>query len=196
MQINPLIFRAYDIRGIVDQTLTEDAVYNIGRAIGTKVLAANGANIVIGRDGRLSGLRLSKQLAAGLMATGCNVVDIGIVPTPCLYFAAVELGIDSAIMLTGSHNPPDYNGLKIIIDGTTIYGNAIQELYALIIKQEFTSGVGQYSVTDISDKYIQTVIEKLQVKKPLKIVVDCGNGVPGILVPILYEKLGCQVIPL
>ena len=124
--LDPQIFRAYDIRGIVDKSLTEATVYSIGQAIGTKVLSLNGHSIVIGRDGRLSGKRLSQQLAAGIMATGCNVVDVGEVATPCLYFAVHELNVNSAIMLTGSHNPSDYNGLKIILEGTTIYGAAIQ----------------------------------------------------------------------
>jgi len=132
VQIDPQIFRAYDIRGIVDETLTEQAVYAIGRAIGTKVLSLAGSTAVIGRDGRLSGQRLAAQLAAGLMVTGCNVVDVGVVPTPCLYFAALDLNINAAIMLTGSHNPPSYNGLKIIIDGITIYGAAMVSMVQLL----------------------------------------------------------------
>ncbi len=194
--LDPQIFRAYDIRGIVDKSLTEATVYSIGQAIGTKVLSLNGHSIVIGRDGRLSGKRLSQQLAAGIMATGCNVVDVGEVATPCLYFAVHELNVNSAIMLTGSHNPSDYNGLKIILEGTTIYGAAIQELYSLIIKQEFMTGNGHYTTTDIIPSYISTVARGLLVNKKLKIVVDCGNGIPGAIVPELYKKLGCEIIPM
>ena len=194
MLISPQIFRAYDIRGIVDQTLTEDAVYNIGRAIGSKVLALKGSSVVVGRDGRLSGVRLAKKLIAGVMATGCHVVDVGEVPTPCLYFASYDLNINSAIMLTGSHNPPNYNGLKIIIDGTTIYGAAIQELYDKIVNQQYAHGQGEYKTLDITLKYINTIAQGLNINKKLKIVVDCGNGVPGSIVPKLYQELGCEII--
>lgn len=194
VQLDPQIFRAYDIRGIVDETLTEHAVYSIGRAIGTKVLSLDGTTVVIGRDGRLSGQRLAEQLTAGLRATGCNVVDVGVVATPCLYFAALNLNISAAIMVTGSHNPPNYNGLKIIIDGITIYGAAIQELNSIITAQHFSHGVGDYKTADITSKYIQAVTKHLKITKPLKIVVDCGNGVAGGLVPDLYRQLGCEVI--
>ena len=194
VQIDPQIFRAYDIRGIVDETLTEQAVYAIGRAIGTKVLSLAGSTAVIGRDGRLSGQRLAAQLAAGLMVTGCNVVDVGVVPTPCLYFAALDLNINAAIMLTGSHNPPSYNGLKIIIDGITIYGAAIQELNSIIVAQQFSHGAGKYGTAAISAKYLNTVAQQLYIPRSLKIVVDCGNGVAGALVPELYRQLGCEVI--
>ena len=142
MNIAAEIFRSYDIRGVVDKTLTNETVYQIGRALGSKVLSLGGNSIVIGRDGRTSGLRLATQLADGILATGCNVVDVGLVPTPVLYFAAVHLKISSAVMLTGSHNPADYNGLKIIIDGITIYGTAIQELYTIITSQQFLIGSG------------------------------------------------------
>jgi phosphomannomutase/phosphoglucomutase len=196
MITNPEIFRAYDIRGIVDRTLTEQTVYDIGRAMGTKVLALHGTQIVIGRDGRLSGQRLAQKLAAGILSTGCDVVDVGQVPTPCLYFASHELNINSAIMLTGSHNPPNYNGLKIILDGRTIYGASIQELYQIIIGQQFIEGAGQYQTADITAKYISTIVNNLTISKKLKIVVDCGNGVPGAVVPELFKKLNCTVIPL
>lgn len=196
MAINPEIFRAYDIRGIVDKTLTESAVYNIGRALGTKVLALGGTKIVIGRDGRLSGERLAQQLAKGIMATGCSVVDIGMAPTPCLYFASFELQINSAVMLTGSHNPPDYNGLKIILNGITIYGAAIQELLYMIQREEFTKGTGTYTQTSIIEKYIAAVVQNLKIAKRLKVVVDCGNGIPGIVVPQLFSELQCEVIAL
>lgn len=196
MQINPQIFRAYDIRGIVDQTLTEDVVYAIGRAFGTKVLRLHGTSVVIGRDGRLSGARLSKQLAAGILASGCNVVDVGEVPTPCLYFASYALNIDSAIMLTGSHNPPDYNGLKIILGGVTIYGAEIQALYTAIQSEDYSVGQGEYSTQDILPSYIQAITSNAKLDKPLKIVVDCGNGVPAVVAPRLFQALGCEVIPL
>lgn len=196
MFISPEIFRAYDIRGVVDRTLTEDAVFNIGRAIGSKVISLQGNSIVIGRDGRLSGVRLLARLAAGILSTGCAVVDVGEVPTPCLYFASYELKIDSAIMLTGSHNPPDYNGLKIILAGVTIYGAAIQELNEIIQYERFVTGAGEYSKTDIVPAYMQSVTDRLSLDKPLKVVVDCGNGVPAAVAPLLYANLGCEIIPL
>lgn len=196
MAICAEIFRAYDIRGIVDDTLTEATVYDIGRALGTKVLSLNGTAVVIGRDGRISGPRLSARLAAGIMSTGCNVVDVGLVPTPVLYYASVHLKITSAVMLTGSHNPPDYNGLKIIVDSTTIYGAAIQELLEMIQQQNFVIGAGKYSEANVINSYIAEITNSLNIKKLLKIVIDCGNGVPGIVAPQLFSQLGCTVIPL
>lgn len=196
MQISTEIFRAYDIRGIVDQTLTHDAVFNIGRALGTKVLSLQGDTIVVGRDGRLSGPSLSQQLINGILSTGCNVIDVGLVPTPVLYFAAKHLKITSAVMLTGSHNPPDYNGLKIIIDGTTIYGAAIQELYKIIVNAAFVHGAGTYSTLDVTENYITEIEQTLKIQKKLTVVVDCGNGAAGVVAPKLLQQLGCTVIPL
>lgn len=196
MQIAPEIFRAYDIRGVVDETLTLNAVFNIGQALGTKVLALQGDCIVVGRDGRLSGPKLMEQLISGILSTGCNVVDIGVVPTPALYFAARFLHIKSAVMLTGSHNPPNYNGLKIIIDDVTIYGEAIQELYQIIQDKSYTTGNGVATNVDVCKEYIQAVTRSLRLKRPLKVVIDCGNGAAGIIAQNLYEALGCKVIPL
>lgn len=196
MTICAEIFRAYDIRGIVDETLTDAAVYDIGRALGTKVLSLNGTSIVIGRDGRISGPRLAARLAAGIMSTGCNVVDVGLVPTPVLYFASVHLQINSAVMLTGSHNPPNYNGLKIIVNAITIYGAAIQELHNIIQEKQFSNGAGTYSTVNVVDAYIDATKQNINIKRPMKIVIDCGNGVPGMVAPQLFSNLGCQVIPL
>jgi phosphomannomutase/phosphoglucomutase len=196
MQIDAQIFRACDIRGIVDISLTEEVVFAIGRALGTKVLATHGSSIVIGRDGRLSGARLLQQLAAGIQAAGCDVVDVGLVPTPCLYFAAFALDITSAVMLTGSHNPPNYNGLKIILNGVTIHGVAIQELLTIIQQQNFATGNGSYAQTNIIDKYINAITQDVKVPRKLKVVVDCGNGAAGAVAPEVYGKLQCEVIPL
>jgi phosphomannomutase/phosphoglucomutase len=196
MNIAAEIFRAYDIRGVVDQTLTENTVYQIGNALGSKVLSLGGNSIVIGRDGRTSGVRLSSKLADGIRAVGCNVVDVGLVPTPVLYFASAHLKISSAVMLTGSHNPADYNGLKIIIDGITIYGTAIQEIYQMIMAQQFENGAGTYTTTNVIAAYIDEITKCLNIKRKLKIVIDCGNGVPGIVAPELLSSLGCNVIPL
>lgn len=196
MTIAVEIFRAYDIRGVVGETLTNDAVFSIGRAIGSKVLNLQGHSVVIGRDGRLSGAELSAQLKAGILSTGCNVVDAGVVPTPVLYFATKHLEITSAVMLTGSHNPPNYNGLKIIIDDVTIYGAAIQELYTMIQNEEYALGTGRYIVVNVIEDYINAIKESVVMQRPLKIVIDCGNGVAGMLAPQLFTELGCEVIPL
>lgn len=196
MTIAKEIFRAYDIRGVVDQTLTTEAVFNIGCAIGTKVLSLHGDTVVIGRDGRLSGPKLSAQLKDGIISTGCNVIDVGLVPTPLLYFAAKHLQIGSAVMLTGSHNPPNYNGLKIIINNVTIYGAAIQELLQIITNQQFANGQGSYKQVDICDAYVAKIKDTLTLQRPLKVVVDCGNGVAGSLVPKLFTALGCEVTAL
>ncbi len=197
MSLSAEIFRAYDIRGIVDQTLTEQVVYDLGRALGTVALRGGKCTgIVIGRDGRLSGERLSEQLAAGILTTGCNVVNIGLVPTPVLYYAAEHLQISSAVMLTGSHNPPDYNGLKIILHGVTIHDAAIQDLRRMIENGVFKQGAGQYFSTTITGAYIKEIAQKITIHKSLKVVIDCGNGVPGIVAPELFKRLGCTVTSL
>ncbi len=196
MAINPQIFRAYDIRGIVEETLTAADVFAIGQAIASKVISSGGKKIVIGRDGRLSGPLFAEQLSAGILSTGCDVVDVGMVPTPALYFASKHLNIDSAVMLTGSHNPSNYNGLKIIIAGVTIYGATIQELYQLIMVGKFPRGHGEYSQINIVPFYIAAITKTLEIGKDLKVVIDCGNGVPGLVAPDLYRQLGCDVITL
>lgn len=196
MAIAAEIFRAYDIRGVVDETLTMDVAFSIGRALGTKVLRLRGDCIVVGRDGRLSGPALVAQLKSGILSTGCNVVDIGVVATPVLYFASRFLQIKSAVMLTGSHNPPNYNGLKIILDETTIYGDAIQELYQMISTTDFNVGVGVESAVDVLQEYTSAVTRSLRPLRNLKIVIDCGNGAAGVVAENLYKALGCKVIPL
>lgn len=190
------IFRAYDIRGIVHKTLTIEGVYNIGRAIGTAVLDIGEEKVVVGRDGRLSGPDLIKALADGITATGCQVVDIGMVPTPVLYFATYHLNIASGVIITGSHNPPDYNGLKIMIGGKAIYGEQIQKLYQTIQSGHFRTGQGSIVQQNVTDAYIKAIQENTQFTRPLKVVIDCGNGVAGILAETLYRSLGCEVIPL
>ena len=136
------IFKAYDIRGIVDQTLTTDITYKIGQAVGSEVIKAGGSSIVIGRDGRLSGPSLAKALSDGLRAAGVNVVDIGLAPSPVVYYSSYAKNIPSCIAITGSHNPPDYNGFKMVVDGTTLSAERIQELKQRIINDDFTEGSG------------------------------------------------------
>lgn len=190
------IFRAYDIRGIVDKTLTVDGAELIGRAIGSEIRKTGERSVVVGRDGRLSGAALQEALTKGLCATGCSVVSIGCVPTPLLYFATYALGIGSGIMITGSHNPMDYNGFKILINGKAIYGETISRLYDRIQTQSFYEDKGQQATSDVQQDYIQSVCDRVSLPHSLKIVVDCGNGVAGHIAPQLYTALGCEVIPL
>ncbi len=194
--IDASIFKAYDIRGIVDKTLTQNAVVQIGRAIGSEAKTRGESTIYIGRDGRLSGPSLIKCLTKGLLATGCDVVDIGMVPTPILYYAAYELGTGSGIMLTGSHNPPDYNGLKMVLGGVTLSGDTIQSLRTRIINNDLISGEGKYQTLDVVDNYIKRITNDVKLAKPMKVVIDCGNGVAGEAAPLLLKSLGCEITEL
>jgi len=194
--MNPLppeIFKAYDIRGIVGKTLTPAVVVTIGRSIGSELIERGRRAIVIGRDGRLSGPELSAALAEGLRSAGVDVIDVGQVATPMLYFAAHHFDTQSGVMLTGSHNPPDYNGLKIVLDGETLAGEAIQALRARAIAGKLASGAGSYRQDNISTQYLARITGDIKLARPLKIAVDCGNGVAGATAPTLYRQLGCEV---
>ena len=194
--IAPEIFKAYDIRGIVDKTLTEEAAEAIGRGLGTSGKRKGVGRFVIGRDGRLSGPRLSRALAKGLNAAGIDVIDIGVVATPMVYFATHHFKTGSGVMVTGSHNPPDYNGLKMMIAGDTLSGEAIQELRKLIERGDFASGAGKVETADVSQHYLDRITSDVKLARPMTIAVDCGNGSPGAFVPELYKRLGCKVIEL
>ncbi|QBQ53658.1 phosphomannomutase/phosphoglucomutase [Nitrosococcus wardiae] len=190
------IFKAYDIRGVVGETLTSETVYEIGRAIGSEAHAQGQQNIIVGRDGRLSGPELSQSLIEGLRATGREVVDIGVVPTPVLYFATQYLSTGSGVMLTGSHNPPHYNGMKIMLRGETLALDAIQALRHRIDSGDYTSGTGDLQAVDVVPDYIERVTSDVKLIRPLKIVVDCGNGAAGEVAPRLFRALGSEVIEL
>ncbi|MFV9655172.1 phosphomannomutase/phosphoglucomutase [Pseudomonas sp. NY15366] len=190
------IFRAYDIRGVVGDTLTAEYAYWIGRAIGSQSLAQGEPKVIVGRDGRLSGPELLQQLVQGLLDCGCEVTDIGMVPTPVVYFAANVLEGRSAVMLTGSHNPPDYNGFKIIIAGDTLANEQIQALKARLDNNDLATGVGSVQQVDVLPRYFKTIRDDIALAKPLKVVVDCGNGAAGVIAPQLIEALGCSMIPL
>ena len=190
------IFKAYDIRGIVGKTLTPPIVETIGRSIGSELIERGRREIVIGRDGRLSGPELSAALAAGLRSAGVDVIDVGRVATPMLYFAAYHFDTQSGVMLTGSHNPPDYNGLKIVLAGETLAGDAIKALRTRAVEGKLASGAGSYRQDDIAEQYLTRITGDLKLARPMKIVVDCGNGVAGATAPELYRRLGCTVTEL
>jgi phosphomannomutase/phosphoglucomutase len=198
--ISQSIFKAYDIRGVIGKTLDADVARQIGRAFGSEVRAQGGDAVVVGRDGRLSGPQLSAALADGLRAAGVDVIDIGLVPTPLGYFAAsVPLAgrqVDSCIVVTGSHNPPDYNGFKMVLRGAAIYGEQIQALYKRIVEGNFATGAGSYSEHDVRDAYVERIVSDIKPARPLKIVVDAGNGVAGSLAPRLFKALGCELVEL
>ena len=187
------IFKAYDIRGIVGKTLTPEIVEAIGHAIGSEAVARKQTDIVIGRDGRLSGPDLAAALARGIRKSGINVIDLGMVATPMTYFAAYQLKTNSAVMVTGSHNPPDYNGLKMVLGGETLSGDTIQSLRVRLENGDLVNGSGKYSQHDISGEYLQRIAGDVKMARPMKIIVDCGNGVPGAFAPKLYRMMGCEV---
>ena len=188
------IFKAYDIRGIVGKTLTAEIISAIGHAIGSEARARGLMSIAIGRDGRLSGMKLTQALAKGLQISGINVIDVGMVATPMLYLAAHELCNYSGVMVTGSHNPPDYNGLKIVLDGETLAAESIQYLRIRIENNDLVNGNGDYSKKDITEMYLKRITSDITLERPMKIIVDCGNGVAGAFAPTLYRRLGCEVI--
>ncbi|MDO8304788.1 phosphomannomutase/phosphoglucomutase [Herminiimonas sp.] len=196
LTLSPSIFKAYDIRGVIGSTLDADVARSIGRAFGSAVRAKGEQVVVIGRDGRLSGPELSAALAEGLQAAGVDVVDLGIVATPMLYLGTHVLDAQSGIMVTGSHNPPDYNGFKMVLAGEAIYGDTIQALYQAIVNQEFTAGAGSYRTYDIAAAYLQRIVGDVKLARPMKIAIDCGNGVAGAFAGELYRALGCEVIEL
>jgi phosphomannomutase/phosphoglucomutase len=193
MKVPPEIFKAYDIRGIVGRTLTAPTVEAIGRAVGSEALHRGRHSVVIGRDGRHSGPELAAALGRGLRASGVEVVDIGQVTTPMVYFAAHHLDTLSGVAVTGSHNPPDYNGLKIMLDGETLAAEAIQALRSRIERGDLRTGSGGYQPHDIRPAYLGRIASGVKLARPLSIVVDCGNGVAGATAPELYRRLGCTV---
>ena len=192
------IFRAYDIRGIVGETLTTEIVQQIGLSVGSEAAKRGQKTVCVGYDGRLSSPELAEALIKGLVATGRDVINVGCVPTPVLYFSTHQLNTGSGVMITGSHNPANYNGFKIMLGDETLAGDDIQKLYdrALLQDYDLEQGTGQVSQQDISRDYLDTILNDIAVAAPLKVVVDAGNGVAGELGPALIEELGCEVIPL
>jgi phosphomannomutase/phosphoglucomutase len=193
MTIAPEIFKAYDIRGIVGKTLTPAAVEAIGHGLGSLAREKHCATIVIGRDGRLSGPELSQALASGIHKSGTSVIDVGMVATPMVYFAAHHYATQCGVMVTGSHNPPDYNGIKMVIAGETLAMDAIVALRDRIEAKRFTIGTGSIEARDISGAYLDRIVMGLKLARPMKIAIDCGNGSPGAFAPTLFKRLGCTV---
>lgn len=196
MKLPAEIFRTYDIRGVVATSLTPAVVREIGRALGSLGRERGAATFAVCRDGRLSGPQLVEALSEGLTAAGADVIDIGMAPTPLAYFAAIHLRCGSCVAVSGSHNPPEYNGLKMVVGGTTLYGDDIQRLRTRIEKGDLASGSGKRSTADVLDAYVERVAGDVRLARPMRLAVDCGNGVAGMLVPRLYRRLGCELTEL
>ena len=192
----PEIFKAYDIRGIVGKTLTRASVLSIGRAIGAEARQRKVKTVVVGRDGRLSGPELSRALIEGICASGVDVADIGMVPTPLAYFAAHHLKTGSAVMVTGSHNPPDYNGFKIMLAGDTLHSTAITALRKRIVEGRLAEGTGRIKAVDVRADYLARIVSDVKLSRKMKVVVDCGNGVAGAVAPELFRRMGCELVEL
>lgn len=190
------IFKAYDIRGVVGKSLTPEFVESIGHAIGSEAQTRGSQRFVVGRDGRLSGPALVEALARGLTQAGCDVIDIGQAPTPVLYFATHHLGTGSGVSVTGSHNPPDYNGLKIMIAGDTLSGEAILALRERLERNDLVRGNGTVTRADVRQAYLDRIIGDVKLARKMRIAVDCGNGVAGAYAPELFRRLGCDVTEL
>lgn len=191
--IDANIFRAYDIRGIAHQSLSEEVVFLLGKALGSLVREQGEHQLVVARDGRVSGPALIKALTEGILSVGCDVIDVGMVPTPLLYYATQVFDAHSGVMLTGSHNPAEYNGLKMVVKGVTLTEAEIKHLHQRIIEQRFSSGMGVRNEADMVDRYISQICTDIKLERPLKMVVDAGNGVTGMLAGKLYRALGAEV---
>jgi len=190
------IFRKYDIRGIVDDDLTDDVVTDIGRAFGSQMLGEGRRTLAVGRDARLSSERFRDCLIRGITSTGCNVIDVGMVPTPLLYFAIYHLETDGGVMITGSHNPPQYNGLKLCRGLMPLFDEEITGIRDIIAAGRFESGEGFVRQENLIDTYIGKIKEIINLERPLRVAVDGGNGVAGLVVPRLYRELGCELTEL
>ncbi|MFM8548961.1 MAG: phosphomannomutase/phosphoglucomutase, partial [Betaproteobacteria bacterium] len=200
MLVSPAIFKAYDIRGIVDDTLTESVVEAVGFSLAREAGSKGISQIVVGRDGRLSGPRLVAALSRGICSAGLDVVDLGQVTTPVVYFGTNVLHGATGVAVTGSHNPPNYNGLKMVLGGAALYGEAIQKL-----RQDVERGAGRGTANDrrgavrsvdVVDQYLARVTGDVKLTRPMRIAIDCGNGVAGALAPRLFRELGCEVTEL
>ncbi len=195
-QVDKGVFRAYDIRGVVGEQLDADAFYSIGKAISLRLHDLNRKSVLVARDGRITSSSYSQALVQGLLESGINVVDLGMVPTPVMYYATHTYGIDSGLMVTGSHNPAQYNGLKMVLAGNTLALDDIEDIFELVNSKESISGTGEYRKYSILEDYQRRVISGVKISRPLRVVVDCGNGVAGVIAPRLLRGLGLEVIEL
>ncbi len=197
MQVHASIFKAYDIRGVVGQTLNEELAEHLGRAFGTEAKALGEKAVAVGRDGRISGPGLVAALIRGIASTGLDVVDIGAVTTPMLYYVAAtrgKHGCNSGIQVTGSHNPKDYNGFKMVLQGAAVYGEQIQGLKRRIEAEDYATGKGRVGQMDVGPEYAARIVRDCKLARPMKIVVDSGNGIPGASAPAILRALGCEVV--
>ncbi len=196
MLLNEGIFREYDIRGVAEKDLPNSIVIDLGRALGTYISRKGGKNIALGRDCRVSSDRIREALSKGLLSTGIHIVDIGLVPTPLLYFSVIHLKMDGGIMITGSHNPPEHNGFKVCVGPSTIHGDEIQAVKKLLLTKNFFEGDGTLKEVDIKPDYIEMILKNIKHPLNLNIVVDSGNGMGGMIAPEIFRKLGCEVTEL
>ena len=196
MKLPAEIFRTYDIRGVVGRSLTAPIVRDIGRALGSLGRERNAPTFAVCRDGRLSGPELVGALTEGMLAAGADVIDVGMAPTPIAYFAAHHLQCGSCVAVSGSHNPPEYNGLKMVVAGETLYGEQIQALRTRIEGGDLKSGAGKRSQADVLDAYVERIAGDVKLARRMRVAIDCGNGVAGMLAPRLYRRLGCEVTEL
>ena len=197
MKFTPEIFRQYDIRGIAGTDLTDDLAYHLGRAVGSWVQRGGGKKVVVGRDCRPSGEPFAAEFARGLRACGVESIDIGVVPTPVVYWAIQHLGADGSVAITGSHNPADYNGFKLTLLGRSLFGEDIQKLRQLMEAEDYVGGSAEHQNIDVVEAYLDELVTNLKpLGRPLKVVVDAGNGVGGITAVPLFQRMGCEVIPL
>ncbi|MGH9656996.1 MAG: phosphomannomutase/phosphoglucomutase [Bryobacteraceae bacterium] len=194
--LKPAIFREYDIRGIADRELLDADIEVLGRAIGTYLGRKNGRNVNLGRDCRLSSTRLRDALIRGLKASGCRVIDIGTVPTPVLYYSCFKLKADGAVMITGSHNPSEYNGFKVVSGPSTIHGEQIQEIRKLMERGDLASGEGSESAADVVASYVDEIAAQFQFDRRIKVAIDAGNGTGGPVMHRILEKLNCEATEL
>lgn len=196
VELKPEIFRAYDIRGVVGKTLDAGIASMVGKVLGSMALEKDAGPVVVARDGRLSGPDLMQGMIEGITSTGCDVLDIGMVPTGVLYYAAFEHAKGTGVMITGSHNPPEYNGLKIMLAGDTLFGAQIKEIYLRITRNEILSGEGKVERKDVVGEYRQRIAGDIQLERPLRVVIDCGNGVGGVCAADVLRDIGADVLPM
>lgn len=195
-QLDETIFRAYDIRGIVDESLTAQSVYHLGLSFASQAQAQGCKEVAVAADGRLSGPEMKDYFCNGLRDAGCDVIDVGYVATPLLYFAAHQREQKTGVMITGSHNPANYNGFKMMIAGNTLSGDDIQALKIRMLEQQYLQGKGNFTEQEIRSPYLDYVLDDINLSTKMKVVIDCGNGIPGNTAPELFERMGCEVIPL